>query len=316
MTDDEYNKDIKHDNILFEEMLRERVWQRRTKNLGEYLRCELQRQRKKETTEMKISFMLPWNQDITYWLQWADDHGIEGVELVYASHDAPTSYEFKPDEIKTALEGKKVKVCATTMFWINSLAKDSEERARAREFNENVIKTASAIGCPYAILGTGCYEPKNLEKNIEEFRKEHEYLVKLGESMDVQIAYHIGHNPTIADSMDAMRVLMREFPDLKLKLDPVGIIRNLKADPYYGMQILGPRMVHMHIKDVLRLPDGEIEPPVGLGEIKWNNIMAILYEQGYDGYLAIEPHGPKWGKIENYATYITLAKRHIEPLIV
>lgn len=265
---------------------------------------------------MKISFMLPWNQDIPYWLQWADDHGIEGVELVYASHDAPTSYEFKPDEIKTALEGKKVKVCATTMFWINSLAKDSEERARAREFNENVIKTASAIGCPYAILGTGCYEPKNLEKNIEEFRKEHEYLVKLGESMDVQIAYHIGHNPTIADSMDAMRVLMREFPDLKLKLDPVGIIRNLKADPYYGMQILGPRMVHMHIKDVLRLPDGEIEPPVELGEIKWNNIMAILYEQGYDGYLAIEPHGPKWGKIENYATYITLAKRHIEPLIV
>ena len=238
---------------------------------------------------MKISFMLPWNQDIPYWLQWADDHGIEGVELVYASHDAPTSYEFKPDEIKAALEGKKVKVCATTMFWINSLAKDSEERARAREFNENVIKTASAIGCPYAILGTGCYEPKNLEKNIEEFRKEHEYLVKLGESMDVQIAYHIGHNPTIADSMDAMRVLMREFPDLKLKLDPVGIIRNLKADPYYGMQILGPRMVHMHIKDVLRLPDGEIEPPVGLGEIKWNNIMAILYEQGYDGYLAIEP---------------------------
>lgn len=190
MTDDEYNKDIKHDNILFEEMLRERVWQRRTKNLGEYLRCEFQRQRKKETTEMKISFMLPWNQDIPYWLQWADDHGIEGVELVYASHDAPTSYEFKPDEIKTALEGKKVKVCATTMFWINSLAKDSEERARAREFNENVIKTASAIGCPYAILGTGCYEPKNLEKNIEEFRKEHEYLVKLGESMDVQIAYH------------------------------------------------------------------------------------------------------------------------------
>lgn len=245
MTDDEYNKDIKHDNILFEEMLRERVWQRRTKNLGEYLRCEFQRQRKKETTEMKISFMLPWNQDIPYWLQWADDHGIEGVELVYASHDAPTSYEFKPDEIKTALEGKKVKVCATTMFWINSLAKDSEERARAREFNENVIKTASAIGCPYAILGTGCYEPKNLEKNIEEFRKEHEYLVKLGESMDVQIAYHIGHNPTIADSMDAMRVLMREFPDLKFKLDPVGIIRNLKADPYYGMQILGPRMVHI-----------------------------------------------------------------------
>ena len=87
---------------------------------------------------MKISFMLPWNQDIPYWLQWADDHGIEGVELVYASHDAPTSYEFKPDEIKAALEGKKVKVCATTMFWINSLAKDSEERARAREFKQPV----------------------------------------------------------------------------------------------------------------------------------------------------------------------------------
>ena len=126
---------------------------------------------------MKIAFLLPWNQDIAYWTQWADDNGIDGIELLYSSHDLPVPYEFKPEEIKRALEGKRVKICATTMFWINTISKDPEERKQARELNENTIKTASAIGCPYAVLGTGCYEPKNLEKNIEEFRKEYEYLM-------------------------------------------------------------------------------------------------------------------------------------------
>ena len=149
---------------------------------------------------MKIAFLLPWNQDIAYWTQWADDNGIDGIELLYSSHDLPVPYEFKPEEIKRALEGKRVKICATTMFWINTISKDPEERKQARELNENTIKTASAIGCPYAVLGTGCYEPKNLEKNIEEFRKEYEYLVEMGKSMNVQVAWHIGHNPTFANS--------------------------------------------------------------------------------------------------------------------
>ena len=98
---------------------------------------------------MKIAFLLPWNQDIAYWTQWADDNGIDGIELLYSSHDLPVPYEFKPEEIKRALEGKRVKICATTMFWINTISKDPEERKQARELNENTIKTASAIGCPY-----------------------------------------------------------------------------------------------------------------------------------------------------------------------
>ena len=34
---------------------------------------------------MKIAFLLPWNQDIAYWTQWADDNGIDGIELLYSS---------------------------------------------------------------------------------------------------------------------------------------------------------------------------------------------------------------------------------------
>ena len=51
---------------------------------------------------MKIAFLLPWNQDIAYWTQWADDNGIDGIELLYSSHDLPVPYEFKPEEIKRA----------------------------------------------------------------------------------------------------------------------------------------------------------------------------------------------------------------------
>lgn len=264
---------------------------------------------------MKIGFLLPWNQDLERWTTYADEKGLDGIEILYSSHDLPVPYDFKPDVINAAFTGKNVKVCATTMFWINTIAKDPGERAQARRLNEDLIKTASAIKSPYAIMGIGNHEDGNLNKNLEEFRKEFDYLTKLGESMNVQIAFHIGHKPTFGNTIDNLKILMKEFPELKLKVDPVGVIRNVKADPYYGLQLLGSRIVHLHFKDFLRMPEYEVEPPVGLGEIKWNNIMALLYEIGYEGYVAIEPHGPKWGKIENYPDYITLSKRHIEQFL-
>lgn len=264
---------------------------------------------------MKIGFLLPWNQDIEHWAAYADENGIDGIEILYSSLEKPVPYAFEPDKINKAFAGKNVKVCATTIFWLNTIARDPEERAQVRKFNEDLIRTTSAIGCPIAVMGMGCYEEGNLEKNLEEFRKEHEYLSRLGESLNVQVAYHIGHKPTFATSTESLKAILKAIPDIKLKVDPVGIIRNIKADPYHGVYMLGKNIVHMHFKDILRMPEYEVEPPVGLGEIKWNNIMAILYEVGYEGYVAIEPHGPKWRKIENYPEYIALSKRHIEQYI-
>jgi sugar phosphate isomerase/epimerase len=108
----------------------------------------------------------------------------------------------------------------------------------------------------------------------------------------------------------------RRVPKLGLKLDPVGIIRNLKADPYNVVYRHGDRVVHFHVKDILRLPDAEIEPPPGMGELDWGRLLGILYERGYDGYVCDEPHCRFWGRPDDRRRlHIKLTFRHLEQFL-
>jgi len=73
----------------------------------------------------------------------------------------------------------------------------------------------------------------------------------------------------------------------------------------------------VHIKEHLYM-DGELvsQPAAGMGDIEWGKIMAFLYEHGYDGYLSIEPHGPKWGRPPLRRTMLLLTQRYIRQFLV
>ena len=58
------------------------------------------------------------------------------------------------------------------------------------------------------------------------------------------------------------------------------------------------------------------QPAAGMGDIAWGKVMAFLYEHGYDGYLSIEPHGPKWSRPPLRETMLLLTQRHIGQFLV
>ena len=59
--------------------------------------------------------------------------------------------------------------------------------------------------------------------------------------------------------------------------------------PVEGATILGPYTVHTHAKDAKVFPDtGRREVPLGEGWVDWPRYVALLQEQGFDGYFAIE----------------------------
>lgn len=60
----------------------------------------------------------------------------------------------------------------------------------------------------------------------------------------------------------------------------------------------------------------EIEPIVGMGQLKWNVMLGMLWNVGYDGYIIIEPHGDVWAEPENRWKHIVLAKRHLEQYMI
>ena len=61
------------------------------------------------------------------------------------------------------------------------------------------------------------------------------------------------------------------------------------------MKKWGKRFAHVHIKGSLQI-DGERfdDPPAGLDGTNWGAFMAVLYANGYDGTLSIEPHSDIW----------------------
>ena len=59
--------------------------------------------------------------------------------------------------------------------------------------------------------------------------------------------------------------------------------------PSEGASVLGPYVVHTHAKDALVHPDGRRqEVPLGEGWVDWPRYTALLRENGFNGYFAIE----------------------------
>ena len=125
-----------------------------------------------------------------------------------------------------------------------------------------------------------------------------------------------GLNP---ESWDIMFSLVE---NLGLKYDPSF---SDQAGRSYADEILryGSKIKHVHIKDEVtfgRISDYEkgILPrryvPAGMGGMRWGTVIALLYEAGYTGDLAIETHSAYWGA--NLERDLTISKRHLEQFIV
>lgn len=88
--------------------------------------------------------------------------------------------------------------------------------------------------------------------------------------------------------------LMREFIDalpnkaIKLNYDPANLVMN-GFDPVEGVLVGRDLIVHTHVKDAVRHPDGRPEEvPVGQGGVPFAEYFAALDAIGYKGYFTIE----------------------------
>jgi sugar phosphate isomerase/epimerase len=263
---------------------------------------------------MKIGFLIQSHEDFEKWAQFADGIGIPGIEIDYMGSGP---YEFEPERIRNAFSHKRVKPCAISIWHINTIAKDPDERKRADGIITRFLTYTAEIGCHIAFMNTGTYEEGNTAKNIEEFAKQHRKYVQMASDLGISLSYYLGHKGNFVNSKEILTQVTEALPDMKLKLDPVGLERNSHADPLEIISLFGTKVNHFHCKDIIRYKNNfEIEPPVGLGDISWNKIFGMFYHFGYDGYLVIEPHGPLWHKPEVKAGHIMLSKRHLEQFIL
>jgi sugar phosphate isomerase/epimerase len=137
------------------------------------------------------------------------------------------------------------------------------------------------------------------------------------EQIGVRLAVHsCGLDPEQWDLM------FRLVPGLGLKYDPSF---SLEAGRNYRAEIVkyARRIVHVHIKDE-RFMGRETDfshgimryeyTPAGTGDINWGTVIALLYEAGYPGDLALETHSLFWW---NHLEWdLRLSQRHIQQFLL
>jgi sugar phosphate isomerase/epimerase len=110
----------------------------------------------------------------------------------------------------------------------------------------------------------------------------------LAQAKGVTVAFETGQ-----ETADLLRLTLDELkcPNLKVNFDPANMLLYDKGDPLRAVEILGPDIRSVHVKDANRttVPGtwGE-EVPLGQGQVNIHAFVRTLKKVGYTGPLCIE----------------------------
>jgi sugar phosphate isomerase/epimerase len=110
----------------------------------------------------------------------------------------------------------------------------------------------------------------------------------LAQTKGITVAFETGQ-----ETADLLRRTLDELkcPNLKVNFDPANMLLYDKGDPLRAVEILGPDIRSVHVKDANRtkVPGtwGE-EVPLGQGQVNIRSFVATLKKVGYQGPLCIE----------------------------
>jgi sugar phosphate isomerase/epimerase len=124
----------------------------------------------------------------------------------------------------------------------------------------------------------------------------------LAEERGVTLAFETGQ-----ETADLLRRTLDELkaPNVKVNFDPANMLLYDMGDPIRAVEILGPDIRSVHVKDARRPTTpgcwGE-EVPLGQGEVNIRNFVQTLRHVGYTGPLVVEREvGDQAGRIRDVA---------------
>ncbi|MDO8686105.1 MAG: sugar phosphate isomerase/epimerase [Clostridiales bacterium] len=235
-------------------------------------------------------------------MEMAKNADIEVVEVMWEDKTRE-----RADEVKGLLKDYGIKPSAMVIYPQRDL----------KEFRQD-IAFAESIKCPVYVGHPAPLKASDME-SIKEFKKFWTSACKVAGEKGIRVSVHsCGLNP---ESWD---IMFNAVPELGLKYDPSFTYqggRNIR------MELLkyGEKICHVHAKDEMLIErttdfaNGILHfkyAPAGMGDIHWGSVIALLYEVGYKGDIAIEPHSDYWCSSEEARRRgIILAKRHLEQFI-
>jgi len=282
---------------------------------------------------------------------WAASEGFETLEIAcwpaaggerrrYAGVSHIDVGSFDADAVRELLEKHELEI-SSLAYYPNNLHADDDEREAANAHLLKVVDAAQALGVRTVGTFVGNDKDRAYPENLERFKQIWPPLVAHAEERDVRIA--IENCPMIfsedewpggrnlAYSPALWRQMFEIIPDenFGLNFDPSHLVWQM-IDYTHAVREFGPRIFHVHAKDMEIDRDGLYEEGVmsagigwqvprlpGLGEVRWDRFISALYAIGYDWVVSIEHEDRNFeGEVELVQRVFLLARNALRPLIV
>ncbi|WP_308636078.1 sugar phosphate isomerase/epimerase family protein [Paenibacillus silvisoli] len=199
------------------------------------------------------------------------------------------------------------------------------------EGTERVMRLAKRFGASMIRIGVPGYDRS---RNYNELFEQATAFLKEGE----QLARHYGvkavvetHHVTIAPSASLAHRLVSPFnPDyVGVLYDPGNMVFEGYENYRMGLELLGPYLAHVHVKNAGWQPAAQPQPDdnplqpldwscgwrsIAQGQVHWKQVLRDLKAVGYDGWLGLEDFSGTYDTRTMLQTYVNQMKTWMEEI--
>lgn len=238
--------------------------------------------------------------------------GIEGAEIVvqdgYHSGISTACTKDELDEVKKCAEENSIEICCLTPY--NSFFNDLNDELRNAEIEglSKVIDACEYLGAHYIriyggnlVAGDNDRIPERRARLVEAMR----YLGDKAAAKDVTLVIENHFNTMCVSAAESASMIEEiNHPNVRILYDQANLSFTEKEGYEEAIAIQQQYVAYMHVKDLVfkegvSFSSDEVSHPeeskrnvytriVGEGVLAWPEILKLVKEHGYDGWLSME----------------------------
>jgi L-ribulose-5-phosphate 3-epimerase len=232
------------------------------------------------------------SQDFRTAVGLALEYSLEGVEIRSVAEKGPHELE-APDirAMKAVLGDAGLSVCAISAPFFKCGI--DEPAAEQLDILRRCADLAHALGATlvrgFTFWRKGDFEAE-LPRIVSRFTEPCEIL----ERESLTLALEFDENINACNARRLARVIEAVgSPRVKALWDPANDLEDPEGEEPFpaGYEIIKPHMVHVHLKDGKRMPDGSVSAvALGTGDMDYPAVFRRLMRDRYEGWVVLETH--------------------------
>lgn len=234
------------------------------------------------------------SQDLGIALEVAVRYGLDAIELrsvwdksVHELDDGEI------DKIKKLLQDTGLHVCAISSQFFKCSMNNADEIKEHLEILKKCIKLAHKLNVRM-IRGFTFWNEGGFDLQLSGIISRFEDAVKLLHKEGMTLVLESDPSVYASNAVKLGRVVKGlDAACVKALWDPGNDLYDPDCEIPFpdGYNAIKSHMVHMHLKDAARLPNGKTEGrPIGEGQVDYKGQFADLIKDGYNGYVVLETH--------------------------